>query len=524
MMAKTSLTIYASTPGTTDPDELVDRDDFNDPHAVRSDDGDLIGLLHTRSQPESPPKWQSFLQEGVDEDLGLTSSYSSAVLLLQIRNRLFALPFGYGYNSIIDSAVDQRFGLRATLNAIDPSAIRSIDRKIFDRVHRQAREQASIAAGIDVFGINTSRDLLRSVTGTPEDDVPASQMTGKDRLSLRVDCRLQELPDLLEDLLELSEQDAYRENFAWIDKIKEVRPKRDRARLNAELAARIGQRDLDRIWLVPPTIIDWSETGGFVYRKAEAAQVFSDLRWEDYFVDKRAPDEFDVDHLGQDRVWRLDAEESRRLESYSLGRCIAAEIRFDGDLYVHSDRSWYEVDSNFAQSVDRFVEELNSTDVEMPSYDDSEEREYNSRVADQSDGYLCLMDRNNIRPAPGETRIEFCDLYSSDRHIVHVKRYGGSSTLAKLFSQGQVSATTLFSHQGFRENVSGELPNTHDNIRIDEVDPRQFEVAYVVVAKEGQDDVDLPFFARVDLRETVRTLKPTGCDVTLTTVPNEADE
>lgn len=524
LVATLSLTIYASKPGITDPDELVDdRDEFDDSYGIHSEDGDLIGLLLTSSDPESPPRWQSFLQEGVNEDLGLTSSYSSAILLMKVGDRLFAIPFGYGYHSVSDTAVDQRFGLRTTLNAIDPSGIRSIDRKIFDRVHRQAREQASIASGMDVFGINKSRDLLRAVTGRPAEDAPGTQMTGKDRLTLRLDCSLRELPALLEGLLDLSEQEKYRENFAWIDQIKEIRPKEDKNRLNTELAHRISVEDLDRIWLVPPDIIDWAETGGFVYRQAKSAEVFPDLRWEDYFSDRRSPEEFTQKHLQQDRVWRLDADESREIGSYSLGRCIAAEIRYEGNLYVLSDRTWYEIDSDFAENVDRFVEELEPTEVELPAYDDDEEREYNRRVAEESGEYLCLMDRNNIRPAPGESFIEFCDLYSQDRHMIHVKRYGGSSTLAKLFSQGQVAATTLFSHREFQSRVREELPESHDNIPADQLDARDFEVAYVVVAKEGKEEVDLPFFARVDLRETVRALRPTGCEVTLTTVPNSVE-
>lgn len=523
-MSKVNLTIYASNPGVRDPDRLVlDRDEFEEVYRVRSSDGDYIGVLHTESQPVTPPKWQGFLQEGVDEDLSLASTYSSALLLIEVQDRLFALSFGYAYHKLNDAAIDQRFGLRATLNAIKPSSIRSIDRKIFDSVHRQAREQASVASEIEVFGINTNRDLLRAVTGRPDEDAPGSQMTGKDRLSLRVDCTVDDLPELLESLLELSERDTYRENYSWIDKIKEVRSRELRAELDVELARRIGERELDHIWLVPPNIIDWSETGGFKFRQAQSAGLFLDLLWEHYFEDRRPPGDFQPHHLDDDRVWRLDAEELIEIESYSLGRCVAAEIRYNDSLYVHSNRTWYEIDSDFAESVNQFIEDLDTTDVDLPPYRDSEEAIYNERVSEESEGYLCLMDRNNIRPSEDESHIEFCDLYSLNREMLHVKRYGGSSTLAVLFSQGQVSATTLFGHEGFRQNVVEELPDSHNNIPIDNINPRDFEVAFVVVTKPGK-ELSLPFFARVDLRETVRTLRPTGCRVTLTPVPNELEE
>lgn len=522
-MATRKLTIYASDPGVTDPDRmLTDRDEFDDVFRVNANDGNLIGVVYTQTRPITPPEWQSFLQRGIDQDLELMTTHSSAVLLVQVRDRLFAIPFGYGYAKLNDAVIDQRFGLRVTLNAIEEASIRSIDRKIFGQVHRQAREQASVASEIDIFGINTNRDLLRAVTGSPEDDAPGSQMTGKDRLSLRIECTIDDLPRLLEDILELSEQATYAERFSWVDRIKEIKAAEHKQRLNIELSRRIAHEDLEHIWLVPPEIIDWPATGGFKYRQAEAAGVFADLHWEDYFSDCRSPGSFRVKHLRQDRVRQLDADEGLVVGSFSLGRCIAAEIRLDDDLYVHSDRSWYQIDPEFAQSVDQSVGDLDTTDVDLPPYGDDDEASYNERVARESNGFLCVMDRHNIRPSEGEDWIEFCDLYSRDGHLVHVKRYGGSSTLSHLFAQGRVSARTLFAHRGFRENVADELPETHQNVRAERVDPTDFEVAYAVIAKPGK-NVRLPFFARVDLRDTVRALEPTGCRVTLTPIQNQTE-
>ncbi len=49
------------------------------------------------------------------------------------------------------------------------------------------------------------------------------------------------------------------------------------------------------------------------------------------------------------------------------------------------------------------------------------------------------MDKKNIPYGGGYSRIEFCDLFSKSKQMIHVKRYGGSSVLSHLFNQGLVS-------------------------------------------------------------------------------------
>ena len=45
--------------------------------------------------------------------------------------------------------------------------LRSIDHKRVEAISRSTREQLSRAAGLDQFGLDVERDLLRAVTGVP---------------------------------------------------------------------------------------------------------------------------------------------------------------------------------------------------------------------------------------------------------------------------------------------------------------------------------------------------------------------
>jgi uncharacterized protein (TIGR04141 family) len=57
--------------------------------------------------------------------------------------------------------------------------------------------------------------------------------------------------------------------------------------------------------------------------------------------------------------------------------------------------------------------------------------------------------------------IEFCDLYSAAKQIIHVQRYGASSTLSHLFSKGLVSGTLFARDADFRRHVDAKPPTTH---------------------------------------------------------------
>ena len=53
---------------------------------------------------------------------------------------------------------------------------------------------------------------------------------------------------------------------------------------------------------------------------------------------------------------------------------------------------------------------------------------------------------------------EFCDLYTVDKDICHVKKYGQSGVLSHLFAQGVVSGELFRSDIKFRQKVNQKLP------------------------------------------------------------------
>ncbi len=79
---------------------------------------------------------------------------SAAIWTVQAGERAYALSFGYGKSLLRPGTWEEDFGLRVTLNAVDPSRIRSIDRVKFDAISQHSQIQASREANIIEFGLD----------------------------------------------------------------------------------------------------------------------------------------------------------------------------------------------------------------------------------------------------------------------------------------------------------------------------------------------------------------------------------
>src|SRR6267154_948395 len=136
-MAATSLTIFKIKEGVIDHNEIVVNRERLRTFPVMLN-RKLLGVLYVRRNPLKAPNWLSFFEDLVDfEGVDLRTTTAKAVLVIQRdAKNVFAVTFGYGRWMLQDTAIESRFGLRATLNAIDPANIRSIDHKRLEAISR----------------------------------------------------------------------------------------------------------------------------------------------------------------------------------------------------------------------------------------------------------------------------------------------------------------------------------------------------------------------------------------------------
>lgn len=513
------LTIYLLKEEVAQPVDAIDVSDEVQGVPVRF--GHLEATLFVKSSKTRPPAWRSFFDRHVDlSGVDLWSASCAAVLVLSVSTRWFAVTFGYGRHLLKQNIWEANFGLRVTLNSIEDSSIRSIDRRSFDSIARHTREQASRPGRIEEFGLHVEEDLLRAVVGKPTDEGLGRRLAGMDALSATVPVELPDLPEKLGRYLEKFGDTKYRERYPWVDHIAEIRDGKVIEDLDEDLFGRLAAHNLEHAWLAVPEPIDWSEVGGFRFSPSETATVHSDIHLEHLLDSLRKPESVSSKMLKQKRIFCLDPDCRLAWHRWPAYHCLYAELRREEELFLLTGGQWYRVAQSFVRRVDQDVDELPKTGHHLPPYRHDNEAHYNRSVAEANEA-AALMDRQNIRYGGGASAIEFCDLFFERRALIHVKRYGGSVALSHLFSQGSVSATLFAQDAEFRAQVRERLDPSHRS-GVPEGHPRleEYEVGFAIISRSGGDLV-LPFFSKVNLRNAVRTLRGLGYRVTLTKIGME---
>ena len=509
-----SLTIYLAKPGKTRPVETIPDVKSLNAFPVTDDNGEL-GTLYVQHRSSKPPPWGAFFAPQVPiSQLGTVSS-TAAVLHVVVDGRAFLLTFGQGRHLIDDMLMETRFGLRVTLNSIGESNFRSIDKHTLDTYGRHTRVQAGREAAPSEFGLDIERDLLRGVTGSPVDKSLGSVLSGVDSLHALVRVDLDSLRGLLSRYLEQFGKESYREKFPWLNQIGEERDPLRLERLDSLMLSVISKRQFDKCWLVVPEPIEWAEVAGFRYGMTKKHSTYPDIEFGSFFRDRGIEaDGLTIEYLRGHSVTAVDGE-GRERYSWSVYDCLYCEVEDGGETFVLTGRHWYRVARDFAEDVTRSYQRIPAWDELLPEYDDKSEGAYNERVAASAKGKYAMMDRKLITVGGGYNKIEFCDLFSRNNELIHVKRYGGSGVLSHLFAQGVVSGQLFASSDTFRRDVNDVLPRGHklSNWRI-KPDTSNYRIVFAIVGGTSKNPA-LPFFSRLSARNAANMLEGYGYKVAL---------
>lgn len=514
------LKIFLLKEGTAnDPSVLFD-------NAVEQINISDIGTLYYKPSFFGKAKWLSLFGTHIpnEKEKDFMNSSSRAALIVPVSDRLFVLSFGYGRYLLKDGIWDPRFGIKTTLNLIESDSLRSIDKTTLGSVPLHSREQLSRSGSARDFGINFDEDIVRAVTGKSKVPELGMRVSGSDVLAVSVECELEDVPNLLKSYLEYSQKKDYQKEFSWIDQVQELTDKTIIEKLNDALVEKIKVGDTDNIWLAVPGIIDWFGVGGFKYTGKDKEALHDDLDLGDFLGTIRDKNALDINLLRQRRIYFYRSENEAIPVKWSVLKCLYAEIDLDGQKYILTDQSWYQISRSFVDEIESACGSIPECRIAFPDYivtthgvvgSNEGELGYNKEVVNVDTSSRTLFDRKNIS-YQGITSIEFCDIYTNIKQLIHVKRYGGSSSLSHLFQQGTVSAELFAGESRFRQEVNKILPTT-ERVNVDEIDPRAYEIAFLVINKSDK-QLKLPFFSKVTLRGAIRRLRAYGYKVSFSRV------
>jgi len=521
---KSKVTVFLIKDGYSAIEDFLGFKDFRVVH-IRSA-GREIGTLVYKGGFQSKPAWVSIFDgiQGFDSK-GIWNQSSKAIFVLKHENRWFCFTFGYARHLINELAYERNFGLIVSLNLGDPSGMKSIDKTNVGHVSLHSREQATREITLASFEFNDDIDLLRSVTAKlprgAEDD--QETVSGRDSVSIYTTVTIESFSEIAKRLFEAFNSKSYKKRYPWLGKMKEERDAQTIDALDSILLSRIFKEEFENVWLAIPEPVVWEEIQGFAfkYRAEESTKagpvLYQDLDIGEWCKVARLDPDLTAKQLKTKKVF-VYWQDRRDPSSWSVYRCLNAEIDLNHKKYILNDGDWYNIEPGFVAEVDAFYRSVPNSKIQLPSYGTNTEPNYLKLVATSNVQYA-LMDRKEIMIGGGRSRVEFCDLYSNNKEIIHVKKYGGATLLSHLFSQALVSGDCFLHEAAFRAEVNKLLPQGFKlaNAKSQPI-AKEYEVC-IAVMSEVRGPLELPFFSKVSLKHAARNLRNLGYNVTKLKIP-----
>jgi uncharacterized protein (TIGR04141 family) len=488
---------------------------------------ELEGVVHFAHPVQAPPKWVTFVADGVEGDVpNLFNKSTGALLLLRVDSRVFAFPFGQGRHMLKEELLEPDFGFKTALNSIEHTTLRGIDTFTLDDRPFLRRVQTPIAASFQEFGLEIDHDMMRAVVGTPIKSVGFEKVAGADEaLSIGVRATIEDLPNVCRRVLKAFKSRAYKTTFPWVDNIQRV--------AGAGESDRLWQKMIDGLKpgapgaIFPPEVIDWETHAGF---KVTGDNRLRDVVMLDDYTRAQAGKTLTPQILRDHKLKSFDAENDDPVKTWPLYRCINVELREKDVTYVSAGGQWYEVKQDFADTISKRAALFPMSMLKLPAVRVAnkkveEEGRYNERAAGGVAG-LAMLDRKLARCHSAASDIEVCDLMSDDNDIIHVKRRkGGSSTLSHLFAQARISSESLVQDEKFRAGARSHLKRLRSSwesrIPARGFDARQFKVVLAFLNCTAAELLTLPFFSKVNMVRAADAIERLGYKVHLLPIPGE---
>lgn len=530
---------------------------------------EIDGAFYFKDPMINTPDWYDFSSELVDGILpDCESIYNAAALLVRIKDRIFALTFGNGgWHLLRPTTIEEEFGKKFTMICVKPDRLKTAETYRYEGIPLKTRCQADRDSSLATLRVETEKDNLLLLGGSPEDEEIAKSLTGKDSLSARTDIKPSSLKEKLILYLEKYSGKIHQEYLKYLVAKNEEKDEQINKQLNDTLINKFQNRKIEDIFLSPEDIIDFDMVDTFLYASsihdwANAVSLGPDADLN--LIPSMA--EMTEERFKESVIAVKYIDDTVYIYRWSLFKCLSTEIEMDGNLYLLKLGKWFLLDKSKIEEINEKIRSLAENLPELgTSKPEETEGEYNERIAKTS-VHIALMDKKLVAPSPSESPIEFCDLFTIDKKIIHVKKGTKSAMTSHLFAQGEVSAKIFVTNVKFREDLRDrvvaavlekEIVDTDDIKKIikrfieyrylktiseaelkddliqtgikntkeiidrtesflelidsSAINPTAFTVIYAVITKKkASADVALPYFSKINLINTYDTVSGLG--------------
>lgn len=496
--------------------ELIEEDDTNLPEN---------SVMYVADRQGSSPWWKNYW--GINRNLYQVQK--GALVFLEINNRWIVLTFGMTHHHLKDNSYEYDFGLRTTLNAIDPTKIKSTDILQPENAKRQ-RIQSPTASTLNFFDIRHDESIIKKLTGSVKKEYNNLFKNATGASSLRISSKLPpyQITELCNTLIEIYQKDDYMETFPDIRNIEPVKDPDKIRLLNIQLLEAFANAPVDLVLSIPE-IIDYSDTFKIKYSGAGRSNLeYNDVfisGYREYLEDRRIIQVTDISQF-QHHYMVVMNENGETLERYNIYKSFLFDCELNGETYHLCEGEWYFIETNFIHKLENSLDSYFADNhIYLHACNEIREDAYNNSVKEANANVFCL-DKKNISPA-GQSQVEPCDLISvvGDKvDLIHVKISTRSSSLSHLFNQGVNSMELLRMEEEAREKLKELVGN--ELLICELMDKDKFNVTYGIITKKAANNnksKNLPIFSRISLLRSINALKLMGISCSIVYIRDHVD-
>lgn len=528
MTKSRSFSIYLLKDGFMAANTLKDDHALND--QMQGDDLPDDATLFVLDNPPTPPWWKGYF--GIQQPLMQT--LKGAIVFLPVGDRTFAITFGHVYHNLKPESYEYDFGLRVTLNCLDPDKLKSLDSLSPEKAKRQ-RTQMPVDSDLTYFDFDRDSTILKSLTGKVKAEHKPffKHATGASSIRVSSDVGPDGLADLCGKLLELYEDEAYKISFPDIQNVSPVKDPVKIDALNAKLIAALRDKD-DNLILTIPDIVDYADEMYATF-SGEGTGLFYDDVFIGRYYDYLEQAGFDlaiasIETLKKHNLVLTNDDGQPRGDRPSILKCLIFDTTLDGgaETYHLCEGNWYQVNGDYVSSLSDYLDPL-CADTTLLAYNHADEAVFNSACAAANENSLC-MDKSNISPA-GQKQVEPCDIFEVTQNAIvlhHVKKSTVSATLSHLFNQGLNSIQLIRDEEEALENLKAlaadKAPDGAEAAFLEAFEGKNYKVAFHIITHKNKDDksLNLPLFSRISLKRTMKELRRMGIEAEYCFVENQA--
>lgn len=482
--------------------ELINEESTNLPHGSK---------MYIADRPGGTPWWKSYW--GINRNLHQVQK--GAIVFLPVDSRWVVLTFGMTHHQLKDNSYEYDFGLRTTLNALDPKKIKSTDILQPENAKRQ-RIQSPTASSLNFFDIRHDESIIKKLTGAVKSEYAELFKNATGANSLRISSHLQ--PDriiaLCKQLIEIYDKEDYIQSFPDIQNVVPVRDPDKVNRLNQTLLVAFRDAPVDLVLSIPE-IVDYSTNFKIKFTGAgKSRKEYNDVfigAYREYLQERGITEVDDVELFHRHQMNIID-ENGVTIKQYSIYKTILYDCEIEGNTYHLCDGEWYFIETSYVRKIGNLLDpHFISTHSILQQCNSVREDDYNSLIESTNTNVWCL-DKKNISPS-GQTQVEPCDLLCTIEnkvHLAHIKISTRSSSLSHLFNQGVNSIELLRMENAAREKLK-ELVGRDASI-CKMIDDGTFTVTYGIISKKNiaNKSKNLPIFSRISLTRAVNSLRLMG--------------